>query len=124
HLGSCHSMLATSVDLTPMSSFILFASSIVLLSSPTRRSSDLKYSITLDDPQAEETPTLPCLATEYPAPATTKDARVEILNVFFPSPPVPQRSTKSKSSKSSFKQRSNIASLNPASSSTLMLRIP
>ena len=36
---------------------------------------------------------LPCLATCTPAPATTKAATVEMLNVPAPSPPVPQVST-------------------------------
>ena len=36
---------------------------------------------------------LPCLATFTPAPATTKAATVEILNVQAPSPPVPQVSS-------------------------------
>ena len=36
---------------------------------------------------------LPCLATCTPAPATTKAAIVEILNVDPPSPPVPQVSS-------------------------------
>ena len=36
---------------------------------------------------------LPCLATGTPAPATTNPAVVEMLNVWAPSPPVPQVST-------------------------------
>ena len=35
----------------------------------------------------------PCLAMKAPPAAATKAAAVEILNVFFPSPPVPQGST-------------------------------
>src|ERR1017187_7329987 len=37
---------------------------------------------------------LPCLATCTPAPATTKAATVEMLNVLAPSPPVPQVSSR------------------------------
>ncbi len=44
-------------------------------------------------PQRLETARLPCLATVKPAAATTKAVVVEILNVFCPSPPVPQVST-------------------------------
>ena len=36
---------------------------------------------------------LPCLATFTPAPATTKAATVEMLNVQEPSPPVPHVSS-------------------------------
>jgi hypothetical protein len=44
-------------------------------------------------PHLLDTLRLPCLATVTPAPATTKAAAVEMLNVCKPSPPVPQVST-------------------------------
>ena len=44
-------------------------------------------------PQRLETERLPCLATVTPAPAATNAARVEMLKVCAPSPPVPQVST-------------------------------
>ena len=50
-------------------------------------------SITSAEPQRLVTARLPCLATGTPAPATTKAARVEMLNVPAPSAPVPHRST-------------------------------
>jgi hypothetical protein len=57
-----------------------------------------------------------------PAPAATKEARVEILKVSFPSPPVPHRSM----CYSPINQHVYTipkASLKPESSSMLMLRI-
>src|SRR4030065_37216 len=45
------------------------------------------------DPHLLDTDLLPCFATVTPAPATTKDAAVLMLNELEPSPPVPQRST-------------------------------
>src|SRR5664280_36346 len=44
------------------------------------------------EPHADETARLPCFATGAPAPATTKAAAVETLNVPSPSPPVPHTS--------------------------------
>jgi len=44
-------------------------------------------------PHLLQTPLLPCLATATPAPAVAKAAAVETLNVWRPSPPVPQVST-------------------------------
>ncbi len=41
-------------------------------------------------PQRLETDRLPCLATGTPAAAATMAARVEMLKVWRPSPPVPQ----------------------------------
>ena len=61
---------------------------------------------------------MPCLVTVYPAPATINDEIVEILKVFFPSPPVPHKSIEFNSSKSILRHRSNNASLNPSISST------
>ena len=45
-------------------------------------------------PLAPDAARLPCYAMFPPAPATTKAAAVEILNVPIPSPPVPQVSIK------------------------------
>jgi hypothetical protein len=44
-------------------------------------------------PARLEAARFPCFATGIPAPATTKAATVEMLNVPAPSPPVPQVST-------------------------------
>ena len=55
----------------------------------------------------------------YPAPATTNDDTVEMLKVFFPSPPVPQRSIVSLKSKFISRQSSSKASLNPSISITV-----
>src|SRR6056300_1737562 len=46
-------------------------------------------------PEDEDTDLPPCLAIFTPAPAATNEAHVEMLNVFRPSPPVPQVSTTS-----------------------------
>ena len=56
-------------------------------------------------PHRLETDRLPCLATGIPAPATTKDAAVEMLNVPDPSPPVPQRSSRGERSVSTRRAR-------------------
>ena len=48
-------------------------------------------------PHLLEAARLPCLATFSPAPAATKAAAVEMLNVSCPSPPVPTESTRSPS---------------------------
>ncbi len=52
-----------------------------------------KASSTSALPHRLETDRFPCLATVTPHPATTKAAVVEMLNVWAPSPPVPQVST-------------------------------
>ena len=49
-------------------------------------------------PEDPDIALFPCFATLTPAPATTKATAVEILNVFNPSPPVPQVSNKGSSS--------------------------
>jgi len=51
-----------------------------------------KYSKTSALPDTPELERLPCFATIPPAAATTKDAVVEMLNVFSLSPPVPHMS--------------------------------
>src|SRR5690606_39179772 len=45
-------------------------------------------------PLLPDTARLPCLATLPPPAATTKDAALETLKMFMPSPPVPQLSTR------------------------------
>mmetsp|Transcript_23432 Transcript_23432/g.61572 ORF Transcript_23432/g.61572 Transcript_23432/m.61572 type:complete len:300 (+) Transcript_23432:256-1155(+) len=50
-------------------------------------------SSTSADPLDDEAARFPCLTTRAPAAATTKDAAVEMLKVFLPSPPVPTIST-------------------------------
>ena len=47
------------------------------------------------EPERDVIARLPCFATGAPAPATTKADRVEMLNVWRPSAPVPHRSTAS-----------------------------
>ena len=54
-------------------------------------------SSTSADPARELIERLPCFATRAPAPATTNAAHVEMLNVPFASPPVPQVSTRPRS---------------------------
>ena len=60
---------------------------------------------------------MPCLVTLKPDPATTNEEIVDILNVSFPSPPVPHRSIVLKSLKSIPTQSSSNASLKPSISS-------
>ena len=48
-------------------------------------------------PEEDEMERPPCFAILTPAPAATKDAHVDMLKVFSPSPPVPQVSTTSSS---------------------------
>ena len=66
-----------------------------------------------------ETERLPCFATVTPAPAATSDARVEMLNVPSPSPPVPHMSIACGSSALTFTDFSRIVRANPTSSSTV-----
>src|SRR5580698_6287368 len=63
----------------------------------------------------------PCLATRTPAPATTKAATVDMLNVAPPSPPVPLVSSKGCDSKptSMMAAFSRMARANPSNSSAV-----
>ena len=62
---------------------------------------------------------LPCFATVTPAPATTKDDTVDMLNVPSPSPPVPHMSIASESSIFIRTPRSRSIWANPTSSFTV-----
>ena len=50
----------------------------------------LIFSKTSAEPHLDETDLFPCLATFVPKLESYNAASVEIFNVFFPSPPVPQ----------------------------------
>jgi len=54
--------------------------------------SNPKYSKISALPDTPDIERLPCLATFPPAPAITKEAAVEMLNVYNLSPPVPHTS--------------------------------
>src|SRR4029079_15417866 len=73
------------------------------------------------DPEREEMARLPCLATGTPAPATTKAAQVETLNVPLPSPPVPHVSM-APSGACTFSTFARMARAAPAISSTVSPR--
>ena len=69
-------------------------------------------------PQRDDAARLPCLATGHPAPAATRAAAVEMLNVPAPSPPVPHVSTASTESETTV-ACARIDSTMPAISSTV-----
>jgi len=73
-------------------------------------------------PHNDDAERLPCLATFTPQPATTNAATVEILNVFRPSPPVPQVSSDGPGPASTRTIASRIASAKPVNSSTVASR--
>src|SRR5450756_1058447 len=62
---------------------------------------------------------LPCLATVTPAPAATRAAAVEMLNVWAPSPPVPQVSRITSVSTSTFSASALMARAMPTISSAV-----
>src|SRR5438128_248263 len=78
-----------------------------------------RASITSAEPHLEVKDRLPCLATVAPAPAATKAAAVEILNVVTAPPPVPQVSTRFGASVSTFTIAPRSARAAPATSSAV-----
>ena len=72
-------------------------------------------------PHFDDAARLPCLTTGTPAPATTKEAIVEMFTVWWPSPPVPTMSTvPGMSEKSTDVANSRIAPAAAASSAAEM----
>ena len=76
-------------------------------------------SMTSWEPERDESARLPCLATLTPQAATMKDARVEMLTVPEPSPPVPQVSSKASPSAGRRTMRWRMAKAAPTTSSTV-----
>src|SRR5262245_6738020 len=70
-------------------------------------------------PHLDDIALLPCLATVYPAPDTTKAAAVDTFKLLRPSPPVPQLSKIRSDFKLSGREASRIASAHPAISLTV-----
>ena len=70
-------------------------------------------------PARLEAARFPCLATATPAPATTKAAAVEMLNVPAPSPPVPQTSMITSRRGRTWTEAARRPSMSPRTSSTV-----